>query len=133
MLGVQVAALAPLLATTEGTVLAGAIVCASRCALTITCASGVPAARPDGLGVGYTGTVPVPAAVASWLVATAVLAAVATWTDVGTLRMVVTCAVAVLVVVVLVRRAVRRFGGVTGDVFGAGIELALAVLLLGAA
>jgi adenosylcobinamide-GDP ribazoletransferase len=129
--GVQVAALAPQLASTEGAVLAGAIVCASRCALTITCARGVPAARADGLGVGYTGTVPIASAVVSWLVASAVLALVATWAGLGTLRMVLTCAVAVLVVLVLVRRCVRRFGGVTGDVFGASIELSLATLLLG--
>ncbi|MCY1313698.1 hypothetical protein D9M70_642460 [compost metagenome] len=45
----------------------------------------------------------------------------------------VTVALAGLVVVALTMRAVRRFGGVTGDVFGAGIELALAVLLVGAA
>jgi adenosylcobinamide-GDP ribazoletransferase len=133
VLGLQVAALAPLLGTARGTVLAGACVCASRCALTITCARGVPPARTDGLGVGYTGTVPVAAALASWVVATAVLAALATWAGVGTARMVVGCALAVLVVGALVRRAVRRFGGVTGDVFGAAIELSFATLLLAAA
>ncbi len=44
-----------------------------------------------------------------------------------------TVLVAALAVVTLVRRAVVRFGGVTGDVMGAGIEIALAVLLVGLA
>ena len=51
VLGVQAAALTPLLASTACLV-AGAAVCGSRCALAITCARGVPAARADGLGVG---------------------------------------------------------------------------------
>jgi adenosylcobinamide-GDP ribazoletransferase len=133
VLGIQAAALAPLLTTTTGVVMAAATVCASRCALAITCVRGVPAARADGLGVGYAGTVPVAAAVLSWLVATTALAAVATWAGFEPLRMVAGCAVAVTVVLVLVRRAVRRFGGVTGDVFGAAIELSLATLLLATA
>jgi adenosylcobinamide-GDP ribazoletransferase len=133
VLGLQVAAMAPLLTSTRGAVLAGACVCASRCALAITCVRGVPAARSDGLGVGYTGTVPRTAAVASWVAATVVLAALASWADVDPLRLVVGGAVAALVVLALVHRTVRRFGGVTGDVFGAAIELSLAALLLAAA
>jgi adenosylcobinamide-GDP ribazoletransferase len=39
-------------------------------------------------------------------------------------------ALAAVVVGLLVRRAVTRLGGVTGDIFGAGIELTLATVLL---
>jgi adenosylcobinamide-GDP ribazoletransferase len=41
-------------------------------------------------------------------------------------------AAATLVVGLLIRRAVTRLGGVTGDVFGAAIELTLATVLLAA-
>jgi adenosylcobinamide-GDP ribazoletransferase len=42
----------------------------------------------------------------------------------------VAVAVAFAVVVLLVQRAVHRFGGVTGDVLGAAVEVALAALLV---
>jgi len=42
-------------------------------------------------------------------------------------------AIATVLVGLLIRRAVTRLGGVTGDVFGAGIELTLATLLVAAA
>lgn len=130
VLGLQVAALAPLLGRTEGTVLAGVLVCVSRCALALVCVRCVPAARPDGLGVGYAGTVPRSAAAAVWLAAAVAVAAAATWAGAGTVRPVLACLAAVVVVLLLVRRATTRFGGVTGDVFGAAIELALATLLV---
>jgi adenosylcobinamide-GDP ribazoletransferase len=129
VLGVQGAALASLVGGTRQAVLAAVLVCASRCALTLTCSRPVPAARADGLGVTYCGTVPLPLAAATWLLAATAIGALAEEWWRGPLAV----AVAVLVVAVLVRRAVTRFGGVTGDVFGAAIELALAALLVVAA
>lgn len=108
-------------------VIAGAAVCASRAALWITACTLAPPARVDGLGITFTRRVPVLVAVAGW-VGLAALAAL-----VDPVRGPVTVAVAALLVAALTAHTVRRFGGVTGDVFGAGIELALAVLLIGLA
>lgn len=110
VLGVQAAALAAYVGTPGAAALAGALVCLSRCALWVVCAAPVPSARPDGLGVAYTGTVP---------------------TAIAMLGVLLLGIVPGLVVGLLVHRCVRRFGGVTGDVFGAAIEVALAALLLG--
>jgi adenosylcobinamide-GDP ribazoletransferase len=104
--GVQASAFAAL---ADDPLLAGVLVCLSRCALWIVCCTRVPAARRDGLGVGFTGTVPLPVAV------------------LGGLLLSVTGG---LVVALLVHRTVHRFGGVTGDVMGAAVELALATMLL---
>lgn len=107
--GTQAAALTAYVDSLALALLAGLLVCLSRCALWIACCTRVPAARPDGLGVTYTRTVPVPVAA------------------LGGLLLSVTGG---LVVVALVRRATARFGGVTGDVLGAAVELALAATLL---
>ena len=107
--GTQAAALTAYADSLALALLAGGLVCLSRCALWIACCTRVPAARPDGLGVTYTRTVPVPVAA------------------LGGLLLSVTGG---LVVVALVRRATTRFGGVTGDVLGAAVELALAATLL---
>jgi adenosylcobinamide-GDP ribazoletransferase len=130
VLGVQAAALSRLLASDRGIVLAAFVVCASRVALTLTCMRGVPPARLDGLGLPHAGTVPRPAAAACWLVVLAATGALADWAGGDWWRGVLAVLLAGLVVGLLLRRVVRRFGGVTGDVYGAAIELALATLLL---
>jgi adenosylcobinamide-GDP ribazoletransferase len=128
--GVQAAALSSLFLSWRGAVLAGVLVCASRVALTITCLRGVPAARADGLGLPHAGTVGPLAAVVSWLLTAALVTALAQWFGLDAWRGLVAVVLAGGVVVVLIRRAMRRFGGVTGDVFGAAIELSLATLLV---
>ena len=110
--------------------LVGALVCVSRCALALTCLRGVPAARADGLGETYTESVPRLAAAPALLLALVVGGLV---TGVGRavlVARVIAVVLALAVTLLLVRHAVRRLGGVTGDVFGAAVELSLATLLV---
>ncbi|MCX5201687.1 adenosylcobinamide-GDP ribazoletransferase [Streptomyces sp. NBC_00237] len=110
---------------------------AARLVLTLASRAGVPAARPEGLGAAVAGVVPVRAAVVAGVGVTLVCGA-AGWLAFGAYGA-VHHAVAVLVALggaqVLLRHCVRRFGGVTGDVFGALAEAAatgvLVVLALG--
>jgi adenosylcobinamide-GDP ribazoletransferase len=116
---VQAAAITPV-----GAVLAWT---AGRLAIPVACRRGVPAARPEGLGALVAGTVPAPVA-AGFAIAVGVAAVWAVpgrpWQGPAAV------AAALLVVVLLVRHAVRRFGGITGDVLGAGVELATTVTLI---
>jgi adenosylcobinamide-GDP ribazoletransferase len=99
-----------------------------RLALTWACRRGVAAARPDGLGALVAGTVrPVVAAV----ITLAVLAAVSVAGVGFTLPLAVVTGLATAFV--LQRHAVRRLGGITGDVLGALIETAATVTLVVAA
>jgi adenosylcobinamide-GDP ribazoletransferase len=114
----------------RGALLIAALFCVSRCAVPQVCARGIPAARPDGLGAAVAGTVPRPAVAGCWLLGSVLLGAALavagrSWWGGGPAVVAATLAVALLVA-----RARRRFGGMTGDVIGAGVELALLVLLL---
>ncbi|MDI9834353.1 adenosylcobinamide-GDP ribazoletransferase [Streptomyces sp. KAU_LT] len=108
----------------------------ARLALTLAARTGVPPARPEGLGAAVAGVVPARAAagVAAAVTAAAAAAGALLGTD-----DVVRTGVAVLAALgcaeMLLRHCVRRFGGVTGDVFGGLAETAattaLVVLSLG--
>lgn len=65
-----------------------------------------------------------------WLGVTVALSVGAWWAELPWWRGVLASALALAVIVLLVTRAVRRFGGVTGDVFGASVELSFAALLV---
>ncbi|MFE9018347.1 adenosylcobinamide-GDP ribazoletransferase [Streptomyces sp. NPDC007808] len=134
----QVAALAQLYGDSwaRGALATVASAVAARLALTLAARTGVPAARPEGLGAAVAGVVPVPGAVAVALAVTGVAAAAGALLGAAD---VVRTALAVLAALtaaeVLLRHCVRRFGGVTGDVFGGLAETAattaLVVLCLG--
>ncbi|EFQ83294.1 cobalamin-5-phosphate synthase [Aeromicrobium marinum DSM 15272] len=130
VLAVQVGALASLVGTTHGWWLAGTAVVASRATVAVVCTAGIPAARPEGLGATVAGSVPRPVAVALVVAAASVLGAAAAAAGLDWWRGPVALVAAVAAVAVLVRRCVRRIGGISGDVLGAGIEVGLAVLLL---
>ncbi|HEX3005649.1 MAG TPA: adenosylcobinamide-GDP ribazoletransferase [Angustibacter sp.] len=97
----------------------------SRSMLSIACAAGVRAARPDGLGATVAGSVRRAWAVLAALVVAAVsstalaLAGLAWWLGVV---VVVACAATTATLLV---RCTSRFGGITGDVLGAVVELSL--------
>lgn len=133
VLGLQAGALASLAGGHgwRGAVLAGVAVCLSRGALAVLCARGVAAARPDGLGQGFSGTVPRGAAALVWAGGGGALALVAAWAGLPWWRGPAAAGLALAVVALLLARALRRLGGVTGDVLGAGTELALTALLVG--
>ncbi|PMR57829.1 adenosylcobinamide-GDP ribazoletransferase [Verrucosispora sp. ts21] len=126
----QVAALAELVDGPGPAVLAAVVTAsaAGRLGVTLACRRGVPAARPEGLGALVAGTVGPVALVAGIAVVT--LLAVPAVPDrpwQGPLAVLTALAVAA----VLLRHLVRRLGGITGDVLGAGVELVTTLVYLG--
>ncbi|MET8578728.1 adenosylcobinamide-GDP ribazoletransferase [Streptomyces sp. NPDC005012] len=104
----------------------------ARLALTVGARAGVPAARPEGLGATVASVVPRPAA-AALAAAVALLAAAAGAVlegPAGALRAACAVLLGCLAAEALLRRCVRRFGGVTGDVLGALAETAATAALL---
>ncbi|MGZ4474852.1 MAG: adenosylcobinamide-GDP ribazoletransferase [Nocardioides sp.] len=133
VIGLQASGLAGVLSGPDPVaraLLAGLLVCGSRAALALCCARGVPSARPGGLGDTYTGTVPVLAAAAIWGGLALALPWLVPSVEIDWWRGPLAVALAAAVTIIVIARAIRRLGGVTGDVFGAAVELALATLLV---
>ncbi|GAA2226149.1 MULTISPECIES: adenosylcobinamide-GDP ribazoletransferase [Kitasatospora] len=103
---------------------------AARCALSLGCLRSVPAARPGGLGAMVAATVPPAGALAVSALAGLGLAA-AGWADGwAALRYPGALLAGLGAAGLLLRRCVRRFGGITGDVLGALAETAATAALL---
>ncbi|TDD22049.1 adenosylcobinamide-GDP ribazoletransferase [Actinomadura sp. KC06] len=105
---------------------------AGRLALPWACRTGVPSARPDGLGALVASSVPTRAALT--VTAVVLVAAAAAGTGAGGLGGALHAVAAVIVALgaalLLLRHAVRRLGGVTGDVLGALVETATTAALI---
>jgi adenosylcobinamide-GDP ribazoletransferase len=137
---IQVAALSRAESADQGRGAAALIaaVVTGRLALTWACRRGVPAARPDGLGALVAGSVRpvIPAAVSAvTLTAAAAATAVSATTTGGALGWTLPLAVpaGLAAAYAVQRHAVRRLGGITGDVLGALAEIAATVALVVAA
>jgi adenosylcobinamide-GDP ribazoletransferase len=102
-------------------VLAAAV--AARLAMTLACRRGVPAARPGGLGALVAGSVRLGPATALALAALA-----AAWAAGWIFAIAVAAALAVSVAATML--AVRRLGGITGDVLGALAEITATTCLI---
>ncbi|MCX5370458.1 adenosylcobinamide-GDP ribazoletransferase [Streptomyces sp. NBC_00103] len=149
----QAAALTQLYDTSWALGAVAAVVSAAtaRLALTLAARAGVPAARPEGLGAAVAGVVPVRGAVLTVVAVTLAAAAVGAWCGPyggGVVVLIgpvepgapfepydaVRPALAVLAALaaaeLLLRHCTRRFGGVTGDVFGGLAETAATTALV---
>ncbi|MEW1831412.1 adenosylcobinamide-GDP ribazoletransferase [Streptomyces sp. NPDC088196] len=120
----QVAALSQLYGDSWARGAVGAVVSgvAARLALTLAARVGVPAARPEGLGAVVAGVVPV-----RWALGLGVGVVVVGWVcgvGLGVYGVGPAFVVALVVGELLLRHCRRRFGGVTGDVFGGLAESA---------
>jgi adenosylcobinamide-GDP ribazoletransferase len=132
----QTASLSSAIAQHRGTLSLLTAVLAGRVAITVAC-SGTRAAAPDGMGALVAGTVR-PLVARTWLVLLPVLAGAALALDPdatrgSALRSLIgvgACLAATGATEVLRRHALRRVGGITGDVLGALSEVATTVALV---
>jgi adenosylcobinamide-GDP ribazoletransferase len=96
----------------------------SRAALAPACVRGIPAARPGGLGATVAGSVP------AWAVVVVVVGVEVSAFGLLGVAGLAGAALAVGAAGVLLLWCLRRLGGITGDVLGALVEVALAAALV---
>lgn len=131
----QIGALGLAIGRHHGTVSLLTALLAGALAIVHGCRTGIPAARIDGLGAGVIGSVSRRRAILDTLavLAVAIVAGKLDY-DGGRFRESAHALVAVLAAVAVAelgrRLLVRRFGGLTGDMFGALVEIAMLVDLL---
>lgn len=132
VLGLQAAGIAALAGTDAAPLAVGAVVCLSRASLAVCCVAGVPPARDSGLATSFAGTVSRLAALVTWVLVLASGVGLALAAGLPWWRGVVLAAALLVGTLLVLERCLRRHGGVTGDCFGASIEIALTAGLIAA-
>jgi adenosylcobinamide-GDP ribazoletransferase len=129
---VQVTALASVRPGWPGAAALMAAVVTGRVAVVLATGTGSPAARPDGFGALVAGSTSYLARVTAGaaLLAAVAVAATLAWGTPGAARAVIAVLAGLVAGGLLRRLARRRLGGMTGDVFGAVVEVSSAVVLL---
>lgn len=136
----QVAALGSLLAAGVGVPALLVALVASRATLSLACTSWFRAARPDGLGAVVAGSVwglliplALGLAVGATLLGGGVLSGLVLVDEAALGRLLLLAPLAAAPGLLLARHCARRFGGVTGDVYGAVVETSFTASLVVAA
>lgn len=127
---VQASAVADLAGSWQGVAAVAMAVVCSRSVLAMCCATPIPSARPTGLGASVAGTVPAGAALVAVAVPATTGAVVLAVLGEAWWSLPLAVVVGLAAAGVLLRRCVRRLGGVTGDVLGACVEIALTAALV---
>jgi adenosylcobinamide-GDP ribazoletransferase len=140
VVGIQAAALGELLSVGQGIAALVLALVVSRFVLPILCMRGVPAARAEGLGPLVAGSVGGVQLVLSGAFAVAVVAALGILVSadhaqhlLGAAALLASVGSGVAAGVLFALRCIQRFGGITGDVLGACVEVAFTTVLLVAA
>lgn len=133
VVGLQAYGFGALAADLRGSVVVAVIICLSRTALAVACSRPVPSARPDGLGATVAGSVPMPATVIIGLASILILAGVAILDrgPSGAQSGVIAGFAGYAGCLLLIRHAIKRLGGITGDVLGAGVEITATIMVVG--
>ena len=127
------AALASLLTTGRGVVLVCLSLIASRQVLAWGCSVGVPSARLEGLGATVAGSVHRGMVGVGFVLLLGVSALASYWSGLTWWTGPVAAGSAAVGGLAVIHRATRRFGGITGDVLGAVIEVSFAMALTASA
>jgi adenosylcobinamide-GDP ribazoletransferase len=127
---VQVAALVTCVAAGRGVLSLVLAVVTARVAVTAACTPATPAASATGLGALVAGTVPRAAPAVLGVVTASAGAVAGSLGGSAAVQPVIAVALGLLAARALRRHAVRRLGGLTGDVLGALVETTTAVVLV---
>jgi len=130
---VDTAAMTSLLTTGRGIVLVCLSLVASRHLLAWACSNGVPSARKEGLGATVAGSVPRRAVGLAYVLLLGVSLLATQLSGSAWFVGPVVLGSAIVSGIAVVKRANQRFGGITGDVLGAVIEVSFAAALTASA